>query len=102
MGCLRLDPMAPSAVFVDLDRTLLCRASGQILNRALIEEGVLPEGRSLPGDKLLYAVNDRLGENLVSMGLVRAAARVAKGWHQDQVQAAGRRAVSALTAILAP
>ncbi len=66
--------MAKSAVFIDLDRTLLCRASGQVLNRALMEEGVLPEGRSLPGDRLLYAVNDRLGENLFSMGLVRAAA----------------------------
>jgi putative phosphoserine phosphatase / 1-acylglycerol-3-phosphate O-acyltransferase len=94
--------VAKSAVFIDLDRTLLCRASGQILNRALVEEGVLPEGRSLPGDKLLYAVNDRLGENLVSMGLVRAAARVAKGWHQEQVQAAGRRAVSRLSEIVAP
>ena len=94
--------MAKSAVFIDLDRTLLCRASGQIFNRALMEEGVLPEGRSLPGDKILYAVNDRLGENLVSMGLVRAAARVAKGWHQEQVQAAGRRAVSALSEIVAP
>ena len=94
--------MAKSAVFIDLDRTLLCRASGQILNRALVEEGVLPEGRSLPGDKILYAVNDRLGENLFSMGLVRAAARVAKGWQQEQVQAAGRRAVAALSEIVAP
>jgi putative phosphoserine phosphatase/1-acylglycerol-3-phosphate O-acyltransferase len=94
--------VAKSAVFIDLDRTLLCRASGQILNRALMEEGVLPEGRTLPGDKLLYAVNDRLGENLVSMGLVRAAARVARGWHQEQVQAAGRRAVSRLSEIVAP
>src|ERR1700733_16251659 len=91
-----------SAAFIDLDRTLLAHASGLALNRALVDEGVLPEGRSLPGDKLLYAVNDRLGENLVSMGLVRAAARVAKGWHQEQVQAAGRRAVSALSEIVAP
>ena len=94
--------MAKSAVFIDLDRTLLCRASGQILNRALMDEGVLPEGRSLPGDKVLYAVNDCLGENLLSMGLVRAAARVAKGWEQEKVQAAGRRAVSALSGIVAP
>src|ERR1700761_8094384 len=91
-----------SAVFIDLDRTLLCRASGQVLNRALMDQGVLPEGRSLPGDKLLYAVNDRLGENLFSMGLVRAAARVAKGWPQADVQAAGRRAVAALSEIVAP
>ena len=36
------------------------------------------------------------------MGLVRAAARVARGWRQDQVQAAGRRAVSALSEMVAP
>ena len=92
----------PSAVFIDLDRTLLCRASGQALNKALMDEGVLPQGRTLPGDRVLYAVNDRLGENLLSMGLVRAAARVAKGWRQDAVQAAGKRAVGDLTALIAP
>jgi putative phosphoserine phosphatase/1-acylglycerol-3-phosphate O-acyltransferase len=94
--------MAKSAVFIDLDRTLLCRASGQALNRALMDEGVLPQGRSLPGDRMLYAVNHRLGENLFSMGLVRAAARVAKGWSQPRVQAAGKRAVADLTELVAP
>ena len=91
-----------SAVFIDLDRTLLAHASGLALNRALVDEGVLPQGRSLPGDKLLYGINDRLGENLVSMGLVRAAARVAKGWRQDQVRQAGKRAVAELTTMVAP
>jgi putative phosphoserine phosphatase / 1-acylglycerol-3-phosphate O-acyltransferase len=33
---------------------------------------------------------------------VRAAARVARGWRQDQVQAAGRRAVAALSELVAP
>src|SRR6202041_1327678 len=94
--------MGASAVFIDLDRTLLCRASGQALNKALMDEGVLPQGRSLPGDRLLYAVNDRLGENLLSMGLVRAAARVAKGWRQDAVQAAGKRAAPELVTMVAP
>src|ERR1700735_3423886 len=94
--------MSKSAVFIALDRTLLCQASGQALNKALIDEGVLPQGRSLPGDQLLYAVNNRLGENLLSMGLVRAAARVAKGWRQDAVQAAGKRAVPDLTQMVAP
>ena len=94
--------MAKSAVFIDLDRTLLCHASGQVLNRALVEEGVLPAGRTLPGDRLLYSVNNRFGENLFSMGLVRAAAGVARGWRQEQVQAAGRRAVPALSALVAP
>ena len=95
-------PPPPSAVFIDLDRTLLCHASGQVLNQALMDEGVLPEGRTLPGDKLLYAFNDRFGENLFSMGLVRAAARVAKGWRQDQVQAAGKRAIPGLASLIAP
>ena len=36
------------------------------------------------------------------MGLVRAAARVAKGWRQSQVQAAGKRAVADLTELVAP
>ena len=92
----------PSAVFIDLDRTLLAHASGQALNRALVDEGVLPQGRTLPGDRLLYAINDRLGENLLSMGLVRAAARVAKGWRQDQVRQAGKRAAAELTTMVAP
>ncbi|MGA2306778.1 MAG: HAD-IB family hydrolase [Acidimicrobiales bacterium] len=94
--------MGKSAVFIDLDRTLLCQASGQVFNKALMDEGVLPQGRTLPGDWLLYAVNNRLGENLLSMGLVRAAARVAKGWRQDQVQAAGKRAVPELIELVAP
>jgi putative phosphoserine phosphatase / 1-acylglycerol-3-phosphate O-acyltransferase len=94
--------VAKSAVFIDLDRTLLCQASGQALNQALMDVGVLPQGRSLPGDKLLYAINNRLGENLMSMALVRAAARVAKGWSQEQVQEAGRQAVADLTGMVAP
>ena len=46
-ACLRLSSMAKSAVFIDLDRTLLCRASGQALNQALVDEGVLPPGAVL-------------------------------------------------------
>ena len=84
--------MAKSAVFIDLDRTLLRRASGQILNQALVRGGRAARGRSLPGDKILYAVNDRLGENLFSMGLVRAAARVARAGTRSRSrrQAGGR------------
>jgi len=50
--------MGASAVFIDLDRTLLCHASGQASTR--------PHGRRCPapgslaaGDRFLYAVNDR-------------------------------------------
>ncbi len=91
-----------TAVFIDLDRTLLNHASGLVLNRALASEGVLAPGRTIPGDKLLYAINDRLGENLISMGLVRVAARVAKGWSQAAVRAAGRRAAPELVTMVAP
>ena len=94
--------MAKSAVFIDLDRTLLCRRVGADPQPGPGGRGRAARGRSLPGDKLLYALNDRLGENLLSMGLVRAAARVARGWRQDEVQAAGRRAVSALSELVAP
>ncbi|MHB1775051.1 MAG: HAD-IB family hydrolase [Acidimicrobiales bacterium] len=90
------------AAFVDLDRTLLRRASGQVLNAALVAEGVVPAGRSLPGDRFLYALYDRFGENLLAMALARAAALVARGWAQEAVAAAGRRAVAGLAELVAP
>lgn len=90
------------AVFIDLDRTLLRQASGRVLNRALVEEGVLPSNRSLPGERLLYGAFDLLGENALSMTLARVAARVAAGWDQEAVRRAGRRAVPELLEIMAP
>ena len=90
------------AVFVDLDRTLLRRASGPALNTSLMAVGVIPAGRSLPGDRLLYAIYDAFGENLLAMGLARAAARVARGWEQRDVHKAGERAVDDLRALVAP
>ena len=71
---------------------------------ALVAEGVLPEGRGLPGDKVLYAVNGRLGENLFAMGLVRAAARVAGGWSRSRSRQrpAGRRRPERAVAPFAP
>jgi putative phosphoserine phosphatase/1-acylglycerol-3-phosphate O-acyltransferase len=90
------------AVFVDLDRTLLRRASGPTINAALVAEGVLQANRSLPGDRVLYALYDRFGENLVAMALARAAALVARGWRQDAVIAAGERAVADLAGLVAP
>lgn len=89
------------AVFIDLDRTLLRRASGPVLNRALVDEGVVGD-RSIPGDHLVYGFYDRLGENLLAMGLARGAARVARGWEQSRVRAAGARAVPELADLVAP
>jgi putative phosphoserine phosphatase/1-acylglycerol-3-phosphate O-acyltransferase len=90
------------AVFVDLDRTLLRRASGKVLNASLVAEGVLSGNRSLPWDGLLYGLYDRFGENLFAMALARAAALVARGWSQEAVRRAGERAVEELAAMVAP
>jgi putative phosphoserine phosphatase / 1-acylglycerol-3-phosphate O-acyltransferase len=91
-----------AAVFIDLDRTLLRRASGPVLNQALVDEGVVPAGRSLPGDRLFYAVYDRFGENLFAMSLARAAALVARGWRQEDVHRAAQRAVPGLLELISP
>ena len=90
------------AVFVDLDRTLLRGPSGPVLDLALRRRGVVPHDRKLPGAGALYAIYGRLGENLVSMGLARAAAALAKGWSQDEVLAAAEEAVPELVALVAP
>lgn len=90
------------AVFVDLDRTLLRRASGQVLHAALVAEGVVRANGSLPGDGLLYALYDRFGENVFAMALTRAVALAARGWSKEAVVRAGERAVSDLAALVAP
>ena len=60
-----------------------------------MEQGVLPQGRSLPGDRLLYAVNDRSGRTSSSMGLVQGGRPGGPGLAtRTRSQAAGRRAVS--------
>lgn len=87
------------AVFVDLDRTLLRRASGQVLHSALEAAGI---ARSLPGNALLYAVYDRFGENVPAIALARAAAIAARGWSREDVKEAGRKAVTGLVELVAP
>lgn len=87
------------AVFVDLDRTLLRRASGRVLHAALVAEGVT---RELPGDGALYDVYDLFGENVPSMALTRLAARAARGWAREDVRRAGRQAVAGLVELVAP
>ena len=87
------------AVFVDLDRTLLRRASGPVLQRALEAAGI---ARRLPGSSLFYGIYDRFGENGPSMALARAAAFAARGWARDEVRAAGGAAAPALLELVAP
>jgi len=91
----------PAAAFFDLDRTLLQGASGPVISEALRASGVLSD-RGVPGEGLLYQVFDLVGETRPSMMLTRMAARFAKGWHQDLVQAAGEKAAEQLAGAVQP
>ena len=96
--------MAPahSAVFVDLDRTLLRGASGPILQGALMAEGVLTPGRGVPGDFLLYAFYERFGETTPFIALARAAARVMRGRAAEETRRAGKAAAAQLIDLVQP
>lgn len=93
---------SPAAVFVDLDRTLLCAASGPTMQAALTAEGVLPEGRRLPGERVLYGIYNRFGESVPFIGLARAAATMMRGKSAEATRQAGRRAVEALLPMVQP
>ena len=93
---------ATGAVFVDLDRTLIGSASGPILQAAMVAEGVLPAGRSLPGERYLYGFYNSFGETVPFMGLARAAARLMKGRSADAVRRAGEAAVDSLIDLVQP
>jgi len=91
--------MSRTAVFVDLDRTLLAGASGPVLTAALRAAGVV-SSRRLPGEDLLYRLFDRIGENLPSMVLARQAPAVMVGRDRDAVRAAARGATEQLVALM--
>ncbi len=93
---------ASGAVFVDLDRTLIGSASGPILQAAMVAEGVLPAGRSIPGERYLYGFYNSFGETAPFMGLARAAARLTKGRSPDAVRRAGAASVEALIDLVQP
>ena len=92
----------PGAVFIDLDRTLLRSASGPVIQEALVAEGVLEEGKHLPGDQLMYAFYNRFGESAAFMGLARAAARVMRNRSAAATSRAGERAVAPLLELVQP
>ena len=65
------------AAFFDLDRTLLAGASGEVLSGAMREVGYV--NRSIPGEKYVYGLFNRIGETLPSMALARQAATLLPG-----------------------
>ena len=97
-GTLR--PVAETAAFFDLDRTLLQGASGPVITEALKAAGVLD--RSFPGERLVYQLYNVVGETLPSMLLTRRAARYAAGWSAEAVREAGRHAATGLANAVQP
>jgi len=93
--------MGVSAAFVDLDRTLLVRASGPVLAQALQDAGLIP-ARSLPGQRLVYRSFDLFGESLPGMALARAAAIAMRGRSRALVRQAAEAATDGLLALVAP
>jgi putative phosphoserine phosphatase/1-acylglycerol-3-phosphate O-acyltransferase len=93
---------ATGAVFVDLDRTLIGSASGPIFQQAMEAEGVLPAGRHVPGDRLMYGFYNRFGESVPFIGLARAAAAVMRNRPVEATRLAGKRAVEPLVDLVQP
>jgi len=89
------------AAFFDMDRTLLKGASGPVISRALRAAGVVSE-RPIPGESVMYALFDLVGETLPVMLLARGAALLARGWDAEQVRAAGVEAAEELARDVAP
>ncbi len=94
--------VAPGAVFVDLDRTLIGSASGPVFQQAMEAEGVLAPGRHLPGDRFLYGFYNRFGESVPFIGLARAAAAVMRNRSVEATRLAGKRAVEPLVDLVQP
>jgi putative phosphoserine phosphatase/1-acylglycerol-3-phosphate O-acyltransferase len=88
------------AAFFDLDRTLLAGASGEVFSAAMRTAGFT--SRSLPGEKAVYGLFNRIGETLPSMALARQAANLAKGRPRAAMLAAGEASAEALAAMVQP
>jgi len=93
--------MAGGAAFFDLDRTLLRGASGPLIGEALSAAGLAPS-RKLPGQDLLYAFYNLVGETLPSMALARGAALAARGQSRKRVREAGEQAAEKLEGLVTP
>lgn len=91
--------MREAAIF-DLDRTLLVGASGPVLSDALQEAGL--RSGSVPGERFLFEVFNRVGETLPSMVIARQGATLARGKSRHAVRQAARTAAPRLAALVPP
>lgn len=93
-------PVERSAAIFDLDRTLLLGASGPVFSDALRAAGLT--SRSVPGEKFLFEIFNRIGETLPSMALARQAATLSKGRSRDEVRRAAAAAAPTLRDLVPP
>ena len=93
-------PLVSGAAFFDLDRTLLAGASGEVFSGAMRTAGFT--SRSIPGERFVYGLFNRIGETLPSMALARQAANLAKGRSQAAMMAAGEAAAEKLAGMVQP
>ncbi|MBC9957243.1 HAD-IB family hydrolase [Yimella sp. cx-51] len=89
-----------AAAFFDLDRTLVRKASGPALSRAMRESGVV--SNKLPGESLLYWWMNAFGETLGSIALARQAVLVAAGKPDGAFDDAARAAADVLVDQVGP
>ncbi|GAC1534788.1 MAG: hypothetical protein NVS3B12_16070 [Acidimicrobiales bacterium] len=89
------------AAFFDLDRTLLRGSSSPEFTAALAAAGLAPQ-RQVPGAGVIGFAYEHFGENLLVMGLARAAALAARGWSVADARAAADKAADLLMAKVAP
>jgi putative phosphoserine phosphatase / 1-acylglycerol-3-phosphate O-acyltransferase len=104
-GPVKVPPSAGpvrSAVFVDLDRTLLNGASGPVIDKALRAEGLLEGRPRLPAAGLFYALYDVFGETIAMMAMVRGAAQLVAGWSEADFHRAGEQAAPELMEMVQP
>jgi putative phosphoserine phosphatase/1-acylglycerol-3-phosphate O-acyltransferase len=92
--------MAEAAAFFDLDRTLLSGGSGMVFSEAMRTAGLV--SRSIPGERMVYGLFSRMGENLPTMMVAKQAATLAKGRSRADVQAAAEAAADVLAGMIQP
>ena len=98
----RAPGLVRSAVFVDLDRTLLRGASGPVIDQSLRAEGLLEGRPKLPAAGLFYGMYDLFGETIAMMALIRGAAQLVAGWPEADFRRAGERAAPELMEMVQP
>ncbi|MFM7756764.1 MAG: LysR substrate-binding domain-containing protein [Actinomycetota bacterium] len=89
-----------SAAFFDLDRTLLTGASGPVFSEGMRRAGLVD--RTVPGERALFEIFNRIGETLPSMLLARQAATLAKGQKRSEVRKVARSVAPTLRDMVPP